>query len=137
MKVMKGDLSFDYNPYPGLQTLPTCCLSGLRQASSLPEAPPPPPPPPLSLPPTYQDNISGLFQQRPLFPYLHLPPPPPPPPKDPTPTLLITAALKNLTLKAARHCIVNLILSYRTCPSILRTAQHTPMAEWDARGFQL
>ena len=42
------------------------------------------------------------------------PPPPPPPPQSPSPSPgnfpLMTTALKDLTLKAARHWVVNLIL---------------------------
>ena len=81
--------------------------SGPRQTSAKPDLPPP------HLPPPHQDiNIPAtwLFHQRPLFSYCHLPPPPPPPSSHPP---LMTAALKDLTLKAERHQVVNLILLYR------------------------
>ena len=90
---------------------------------------PHPPPQDINISATWLLHQRSLISNRP-----HTPPPPhPPPPPSPSPSPgnfpLMTTALKDLTLKAARHWVVNLIL--RRCD----TAAHTvPLSESTVTG---
>ena len=104
-----------YDPYPGLHTLPTYGLSGPHQKADLPEQNLPPPPTP---------RYQHLCDVTPPPAISNLQPPPPPPPPDNFP--LMTTALKDLTLKAARHWVVNLIIrivSYQSQPQPLNSTK--------------
>ena len=105
IKKTDGVTPTSYDPYPGLQTLPTYGLSGPHQTTALPEH--------HLLPPHSHPKIStslrrGSSTSDPYSPNTTSPLPHPLSP--PNHFLLMTAALKDLTLKADHHWLVNLIL---------------------------